>query len=70
MQTSVVPVDGSASAVQYSVQVAPAFAPCVQSDVMAAGITVAVAVAVALVLPWGYLKICRLLAWGRGEATS
>ena len=69
MMTSIAPADGSASAVSRTVETTPAFAPCVQSDVMNAGITVGVAIASALVLPWGYLKICKLLRWGRGEQT-
>ena len=67
MQTSVAPVDGSASAVSYTVQVSPSFPPCSQSDVVAALTTVAVAMAVVYVSWWGYKRLSSLLLWGRGE---
>lgn len=67
MRTSVAPVDGSASAVSHSVETAPSFAPCMQSDIVQAGIEVALAAAVVLVLPWGYTRINKLLSWGRGS---
>lgn len=65
--TSIAPADGSASAVSYTVQTTPQFAPCDQADKMAALTTIAVALGVVLVMWWTYQRIAKALAWGRGD---
>lgn len=68
MQTSVAPVDGSASGVISVVEVAPAYGDCTHDDIVQAGETVAGAVGAVVVLVWSYRRLAALLAWGRGEA--
>lgn len=68
MVASIAPVDGSASAVSRTIETEPTFAPCVMGDIVDAGLVIVLAVLVAFVGPWGYLQVCKMLRWGRGEA--
>lgn len=69
MQTAYTPM-GSSSAPTVAFSDMPVvFGDCWYGDAVSAGITIAVAVAAALVIPWGLMRINRVLAWGRGEAS-
>lgn len=68
MQTSYVPMGSTAPATVSYADMPVTFGDCWYADAVGAATTVLVAVAVALVIPWGLMRINRLLAWGRGAS--
>lgn len=68
MQTSAVPVDGSASAAVASVEQSVVFQPCVQPDYVSALELVFAAVLSAWAMWYGVKKVIDVLEWSRGDS--
>lgn len=69
MQTGVVPVGSSASAVVSQYTLAPVFQPCQDADKVQAGLMITSAVIVAVTLCGCAYSVVRFLNWSRGEPT-
>ena len=67
MRTAVSPLDGSSPAVVSTVLVSPAYGPCLQGDLVNAGIAVLLSLLVAWVAVHGVQRVIAMLRWGRGE---